>query len=402
MNRRKYIISTDTTSFIFFLLLPHFKLTIFDFIPTMDLIFNMGRVVSVLIMLTVYIRNILIKKSIIKTQSIVLGLILLYYLEIFISTVLNGVNLKAIVLRVISQLAVFMICSFYAYYNGKNLVKALFALGEIIVYSNLISILIYPNGMYNDLIYSKNWILGYKNNFMQFYLGFCVVSALFLFYFKKYIRPILLLIAMIVSVILADSSTSIIVMILYSAMLIVSVFDKGNRINSLVLTIGNIIAFFVVVIYRAMDYFQLLIVQILHKTNTLSSRTMLWDDVYYLIRKKPIMGYGFRGREAIYLFGRSWATNAHNAILQALIEGGVICLGLYLLINFVLLKELYLYRHSFSAKTLSVGMFVFNIAMLTEVYNAATVYVLFGLAASVGAMFAIEKNDRMLAGLLEK
>lgn len=57
---------------------------------------------------------------------------------------------------------------------------------------------------------------------------------------------------------------------------------------------------------------------------SVSGRAELWHDVYALFLDRPILGYGYVGARSLLLQALPWAGHAHNALVETLLDSGVI------------------------------------------------------------------------------
>jgi O-antigen ligase len=55
-----------------------------------------------------------------------------------------------------------------------------------------------------------------------------------------------------------------------------------------------------------------------------SGRTQLWEAAWPLLLDRPILGFGFQGSRAALLAATPWAAYAHNALLQTLLDLGLL------------------------------------------------------------------------------
>ncbi len=388
-------LTTGTTGFIIFLLLPHYQLPYLELFPVIDKVYDVFRVLSALAILVIIINDVIKTDRIRGRHFVIVVLFIAYYAELMVSTALNHVSLKDIVLRAASQLSVFLICNYYAAYFRKELIKALLIISEVLVYLNFIVIIFNKDGLYRTALYWNNWLFGYKNNFFQFFIGFIVASFLYKGFFKKNIRIICLNLVMFISVVIVGSATAMISMLIFYFLALVIQKDNGKRINALSLTIANCVLFVLVVLLRVGGLFNFVYDTILRKSTAIVMRVRLWDRVLPLISNKYLLGYGYRSsRGMTFLLGAGWATHAHNIVLQVLLEGGVISLLLYIIINIYLLKEIQYYKNSYVAQILAIGIFVLYVSSLFEVYYRASTFVIYGLASSVGAMVQYDTNNQ--------
>jgi len=106
-------------------------------------------------------------------------------------------------------------------------------------------------------------------------------------------------------------------------------------------------------------------VRIFNKTIAYS-RLLVWKTAIQNISKKPILGYGTTegGRQSINYVGiRHWY--AHNFVLEYLIQGGIIFLGIYIILIMLDIKKLD--RCDYKTRGLFCCVFIgLHIAFLTE------------------------------------
>ncbi|MDT2047776.1 O-antigen ligase family protein [Priestia flexa] len=113
-------------------------------------------------------------------------------------------------------------------------------------------------------------------------------------------------------------------------------FPKFKKIPlsiNMVYIIG-LVAFLVIVVLRLQTVFEFIIVKLLKKDISLSSRTEIWDIAYSMFLKSPFIGFGNNSKG--WLIEYNWYNYyAHNLILDILLQGGVIVLiGVVLILNY--------------------------------------------------------------------
>jgi len=57
---------------------------------------------------------------------------------------------------------------------------------------------------------------------------------------------------------------------------------------------------------------------------TLNGRAELWEGALTLLREQPVFGYGYQGSRRLLLDILPWAGHAHNAMIEALLDLGVL------------------------------------------------------------------------------
>ena len=90
-----------------------------------------------------------------------------------------------------------------------------------------------------------------------------------------------------------------------------------------------------IVVLRLQELFSFLIVDVLHRDLTLTTRTIVWDKAFDVIESAPIFGYGLEESVTAQIrFGT--VESSHNYFLDQIYYGGVVALcllmlGLYML-----------------------------------------------------------------------
>lgn len=123
-----------------------------------------------------------------------------------------------------------------------------------------------------------------------------------------------------------------------------------------------------IVFFKIQNLFSFIIVGILHKSLTLSSRVYVWDLAIRKISRKPILGYGLNESGTfINLWGYELQTL--NQILQLLAEGGIIALIIFLILIYICYKVIKKNRtKDLNTFYLFLFIFVMIIMMTTERY----------------------------------
>lgn len=190
---------------------------------------------------------------------------------------------------------------------------------EIVIYTNLITELLYPNGLYSEknilFVHYKNWFLGYYNNHTKYFIPAMMFAWLFWEQTRKCLRVIMLTLAMILSAFLVGSGG---VYVSLFIMLIVYVFLKNMTrvLNYFTYWLLQVVFFLAIYIFRFQELFRWLIDSILEKWNSLIMRIYIWEQTADLVSKSPIWGYGvqnqFRRAAEVH---RNHGVHAHNLLL---------------------------------------------------------------------------------------
>lgn len=379
---KRPVIRIDITSLAFVLLIiPFYKPGYFDSIGFLDVLFNGIRVIFSLFIFLFYVQK---EKRYTKT----LWILFLFEISFLISNIINGISLYVFIKNNVLQYAIFLLLSMYSS-TPKVLIKTIFIIAEILVYINLVTILIFPEGMYTNI--TTNWLLGYKNYYFPFFIGFLIVALLYNNYFTFSYRPYLLIITMVITLYVVESSTSLFVFVLFFLIYFLMRNSDSRLINAWTFTITYIVLFFILVLSRKMSLFSVIIENIFHKNMTLSGRTRIWDSVISLVKQKPIFGWGLMSYEdSIGLIGLTTGTHAHNTLLQFLYTGGIVSLILWVTFYCLIVNKLYKYRNYNTAKVITIALFTYSIGCLVETYSSALIFVMFALADNIDRIILYE------------
>lgn len=149
------------------IIMPFFLPSYFYLNQTFASVIKLYKYSMFLILILLYIK----KRVIISKPG---KIILIYLLFILIMGAINNyVSLDII-------LSIFLCLLFeYGLKDKENkFLESLYNVLEIFIYVNLITVLLYPNGMYVYAGYSANWLLGYKNPMVRLFLPACAIGLL--------------------------------------------------------------------------------------------------------------------------------------------------------------------------------------------------------------------------------
>lgn len=396
--KNKTFFKKDFNMFIWFILLifPFFRYTYFTFnYPIVNKIYMVFQVLSFLIIFLTYIKNKNIRFSKINI-SILIFLIILNF-----STFINDANMFDSLYLSFKVITLCLIVEYGLKYHKRIFLKAISCYLMFLVYTNFITVLLYPKGMYIDNIgYYQNWLLGYKNIHILFILPAILFSFLhsYIYYGKLRKHNYLFLIVSIISVILANSSTSLVGL----GIVLIFVLFKNLFNKTLILNIKNYVlitgvAFFGIIIFRVQEYFQYFIENILHRSVNFTNRTYIWDYVMDFISAKPWLGYGVE--DSVIRYNKTilyQSFHAHNQILEIIYKTGFIGLIVFGIIVFDSIKKLYMNKDHIIVKFISIILFAYLFMMLTEVYSFEYFMFLFVICSNVSSLIGgdnIENNS---------
>jgi len=370
---------------IFFLMLPHLKPPSFAYLwPTVGAIFNAGRFVSVLVMIFLY----LLKNKLPSKPVWVLAA--LQGWRLVVTFLRAQENIQDALVIVAPILAVALLIDFFSD-RAKELLSGLMLNMEIMIYANLASILLYyPNGMYRNA--SSNYVcyfLGYHNSFILYVFPSIVIAFLYLSTTGKKLRPILVMIAGVLSIFITWSATSICGLLVFAATLLLCKTSAKEIITYPNIFAVTMAANLLISVFRIMDrvlWVTIFVESFLKKQITLTGRIYVWDSFYHYFSRSPWLGYGvnMRIRSSI-----GTAYHTHNTWFQCLFEGGLPALLIFLIFNFLVGKQIRKHAQKISSTFLSVFAALYVIYIAETYLDSPWLYMLYILAYHAGKFEAV-------------
>ena len=276
---------------------------------------------------------------------------IMYCLGRFIITYISSHNITSSLLSysLFTIIILFMFVECTIKNNTNNLIEGILIYCETIIYINFICLLFPKFGQFFDcgfILENDNnqfiyYILGITSSFISHYLNNNKASK---------IRMITLCSIVYATALKLFAATTIVALVILALSLFLSF--KFNIGNIVLYIIFYLVVFIAIVIFNAQYLFAFLIVDILHKSLTLSLREYLWRDFKAEIIKSPIIGHGYHNdkifspEQNIYLY-------AHNHILQELYNGGIVMYLIYIWFVILPAKKLYTIKDNALAKALS-------------------------------------------------
>ena len=370
------------------LVLPFFKTSYIDHYEIPDLIFNIARVMA---SIAILVLTALAKRRIDK-QTI---LLLVLFAWLLLMTAINEGPILDVVQYYGFGLCAFLLIGLFSKKPGI-IIDVLFVLGEILVYTNLITQILFPDGLYvSKLLHNyHNWILGFKNQFLPFYLCFGVAAGLKIASGSKTVRPVALIVCMAVSMFLGKSASGIISFFIFLAIFAIVGFKRKIRINPAILFAITVIAFVLLVIVSDNEILLGTVASFSNKDATFTGRTSIWATAMTLIAARPLVGWGVMTDEAhIQLMGIPDAGSTHDYYLELMLSGGVVSIGLYIAFFVLMIVMLNKKKSSFAAQILAAALFALTIAFIVESFVNPVIFLLYGLACNVDSFVSPERQE---------
>lgn len=317
-------------------------------------------------------------------ESKICILLIAYYAYLILITILRRGRVSAMVYQGLQFTAFCMYLDLVMKNNPKTMFRAPLNILTTYLVLNLISLYMFPDGLYETTYFKNNFFFGYDNQNINFILPTMVLVLLKHQCDKPCRTQIILTYA--VAIITAITIWSGMTLVVVTVMTVFAIFClrrkgimmtrllNGRIFNFYSLLITNVAFFVGLVFFQIQYYFEYIIVVILKKNMTLTSRTVIWPRVIDFIEQNPIFGYGKEhyGPRALKMGYRDThpcGLHAHNRYLETMYMGGVILTGLLVAMLLRAAKKLYEVKDTSFAKILSFSIFVYLCGMLTELYD---------------------------------
>lgn len=360
---------------IILLFLTFFKPLILYYYKDINAIYNAFMAISGGIIILFYTLDCIEKKE--KSQ-IQIALIL-YVIGLGISTLVGTKDFSTFIKTYIKWLAI----SMYTELLIKNNLKGLLDGISTIIYSyitiNLLTALIFKNGIFNPDGLTPVYFLGNDNTTtIMLALGVLFIWIRSIYFNNKLDFWSYSSLIMILTLYIRDwSVTSIIgasflvfyLLFLYKRNKKAKIFNLRNYI------ILGLILFLSIVVFRVQYNFQDFIENNLKKSVTFTGRTQIWDRCFEHISNNPILGLGVEEFEV-----RDKTLNifhAHCTYLNILLEGGLLAFLLFYNIIFNCYKKMKKNRINEITNMISFGFLTYFIVGLVEVYQDSQMFYIF-------------------------
>lgn len=316
----------------------------------------------------------------VKPTAIILGIM---YLTFIFSTIVNNGNIHNCVQRISLPVMVLLLFASTTSNRHLQIISHWKNVLLVLVGIDIISMFMFPEGMYKTLYYTNNWFLGYKTERLVYSFTLFIMCA-YLDAVKSNIISLKTLIigaAVCWNSMRADGSMATFSLLIYWIIILLTKIyfhnrNKQEKLGKFLYSIANykiIISVYVIaMVYLVFDeqtnMLSTLVSVFFGKNSTFTNRTVIWAALLLKIVSKPILGLGWlTGEEYVNISHMYGATNAHNFILSILVTGGIMALAEFIGLNILVLRK--------RDRTYSIEVFV----LISSIYTS----LLLGLSSSI-------------------
>lgn len=284
-----------------------------------------------------------------RSYSNIMLLSLAYFVVIIFSTYINKGNIHLTLINICPALSMCLFSDYCMRTRPHEFARNLGCFLTMLIFLDLSSIFVFPDGMYTNTLYSANWILGFKTQRANIAVTAIALLATesYLKYGKIRLGVWLTAVASILSSYLCESTGGMIGEILEVLFLItISVGEKFGRKLARFLTLQwtpfllIIIVDIMITVLNHVAVFEPLIVDTLGKDISFTGRTVIWAESINLFFRNPVIGCGFLDSiRFIQLTGNYGGTQPHNLFLAILVYSGIFGLLLFAVVFFLSVKN---------------------------------------------------------------
>lgn len=343
----------------------------------------------------------------IKLPIITVSIFFLYFL--LVTVIRDTEDILLCAARTFSEISFILMLEFiFEHYSKSRILDILMFAMEIFLYVNLISMILYPAGMYRVItngIYEELvpvardairtnarviWLLGHQTMLTRFTLPAVCIALLYWDDKSKKgkvnFRSLALIIACVVETVIANSAGNYMILLLFAAFCLY--FILKGRINNVMVYVGIVIIYILAISLDENTWLLSFLSDKLGRTVSVSTRIPIWVNAVSAWLKKPIFGYGYINESSSTIRNLLSLGNPHSSYLWALFEGGIV--GFALLVRMISIFGMNMknYWNSHSALIIYSAFICLLIAMIDDdhVFRSPFFLIIFSLAYHIPQM----------------
>lgn len=307
-------------------------------LPSLAMIFNLYLPLAVCALMTVLL---LMRKRISATSLIIISY---FALLVAITFIQRQNNFQLIIRQIVSPLAVTLVTEYYLQKKPQEYFSAAIKLLIALTVIDIITIILYPNGLYATETYTDCWFLGYKTARLRtatlpIIMMAAVVSV------QKYSRLDrkfwLITSLAFVDTLLSKNTGGVVTIAAMVIMLFLTYSPKSSKnrlfavkfFSSKWLIFGIIALTFLVNVLQNLSLFAPFFELIEQKNTSIMARVRIWNASLDYFSQSPFIGSGYiSSSEFSAVVGFPHATQPHSLLMSVLVYSGLIGMALYMIL----------------------------------------------------------------------
>ncbi|WP_211494222.1 MULTISPECIES: O-antigen ligase family protein [unclassified Fusobacterium] len=276
-----------------------------------------------------------------RTASKIFFSIFFYWGIILLSTIFNPEgDIFSVIIKLVMSLTIVLITEQGILNHKMEFLTAVTMLCNTLVIINLISVVIFPNGLYYT-VQPDNWFLGNRNGFIFLYLLtiYCNFLKINLLGKGKLKIPKFIIAIIIISSYLVWSAASLLVVSFVCILMIFIEKKIIKKILDIFFVMGMYFFVSYLFVYLKIQYhFRFIIEGYLKRKVTLSKREYIWECGVEYIKKHFTFGVGIEKKA--YIERILGYDHLHNQFLDMLYIGGVALIIIFIFIIYLINKNI--------------------------------------------------------------
>jgi O-antigen ligase len=384
MNKKNIIVGRF---FLTLCLVMYFRPTIFERFEFSNNLINIIFACSAVFLI---VDAYFIKKSQISRFLI---LTLIYYACLAVSTFVNHGSYSRLAMYIIVGITSVIIAEYVINYHFRYSAKLL----KFIVWSftiiNIFCLIFIPEGILSTgNLHKPIWFLGQATRFVFFYMPCLLMIFLYDCKYKGEIMPSTYALSFICLLTLISKMAigGFVGLLLFLPFFVVYKRKKNIIVKPFSLLVIQLVIFFWITYFDFVDRFTYLIVNIMHKDSTLSSRTLIWNVAKKSLEGQELLGLGIMSNEAMkYAFG---FVHIHNQFLQIIFNGGIIGLLAFLAMCFYVALNCRKHTDNLLVRVATFSFIAMGTLLLVDTVDGVRNYYIFMLA--IAACLADQQRNQ--------
>ena len=217
---------------------------------------------------------------------------------------------------------------------------------------DIVTELAFPSGMYESRAYTLNWFLGYKSERAVYTFPLIIMTSFISVKTKGHItlESYGIFAIVMLNSILSKGTVMTFTMLVLITLIVISDLLSRTKMQRLKKALRFIIDYRIIIpvysiftialLFSENNFLVKFISDLFNKDNGISSRDVIWEKLLHLLDSKMVLGTGFMSRnQYIGISGFPGGSNAHNAILTLLVNGGLIAIAIYIVLHVITIHK---------------------------------------------------------------
>lgn len=354
------------------LMIPFFYNIFNDTIPLVYTINSIWKIISSIIIISLFFYD-KINSKLIRIDKIFIYS-MLSMITLFLSTLINSGNLIKYFGYFISCIVILMAFNVFSKKtNSFAFSQSIYIIIKFYLICEIISLFMFPKGMYSTSGNGRLSFLGLDNNAT----AFLIMSITYILSYAyslsnkislSYYIDVILIISCIIYIF---SVTGVIGLIIFFIFLKVKNISSKTKI--LMAMLINLAIFITFTLFNNFNILKLLTENLFNKDIMLSGRVPIWNAYINNIKNNFFIGHGItKNNQALVYVKEMWDHRlAHNEVLQHLADGGIFYLTFF--ICSILICSLKIKNNTYkSTVVLTAGICAFIVMFVSETYTQNT------------------------------